>query len=291
MKARTTKPKGIGIAATVLLAALLIAAVIVPVMGAIQEDAKERRDRVIGTPWTSSEMDRLSKLDTDQLLALAEQNETVRKLVEEDRKVGDMQIESLEDLLCLPPNHPGNITLIGNRSALQSGRSTVTVNVWIVADKEYRSYFGSNWQNTAHNTIESADNAFYSDHEINFVVGKYSEWDSDDSVHDGRLLDEAQEETGWNNNQQGMDMMAVFTNQQTDHRGWSEPLGDAWIMKHQISSSWDWHLAQHEASHNYDCPDHGYVGPYCIMTYTYMFVTDGWCSCCDQTIEDNRDHF
>ena len=31
-------------------------------------------------------------------------------------------------------------------------------------------------------------------------------------------------------------MMAVFTNQQTDHRGWSEPLGDAWIMKHQISS-------------------------------------------------------
>jgi len=46
----TTKPKGIGIAATVLLAALLIAAVIVPVMGAIQEDAKERRDRVIGTP-------------------------------------------------------------------------------------------------------------------------------------------------------------------------------------------------------------------------------------------------
>jgi hypothetical protein len=38
----TTKPKGIRIAATVLLAALLIAAVIVPVMGTIQEDAKEK---------------------------------------------------------------------------------------------------------------------------------------------------------------------------------------------------------------------------------------------------------
>ena len=286
----TTKPKGFGMAAAVLLAALLIAAAIAPAI-AIQEDAKERRDRVVGTPWTSSEMDRLSKLDTDQLLALAEQNETIRKLVEEDRRIGDVQIESLEDMSCLPPNYPKNITLIDNQSALQSGRSTVTVNVWIVADEEYRSYFGSNWQNTAYNTIESADNAFYSDHEINFVVGKYSEWDSDDSVHDGRLLGEAQDETDWNNNQQGMDMMAVFTNQQTDHRGWSEMLGDAWIMKHQISSNWDWHLAQHEASHNYGCPDHGYVGPYCIMTYTYMFVTDDWCSGCDQTIEDNRNHF
>ena len=30
-------------------------------------------------------------------------------------------------------------------------------------------------------------------------------------------------------------------------------------MKHQISSSWDWHLAQYEASYNYDYPDHGYL--------------------------------
>jgi len=42
---------------------------------------------------------------------------------------------------------------------------------------------------------------------------------ADNSVHDSRLLNEAQEETGWNNNKQGMDMMTVFTNQQTDHRG------------------------------------------------------------------------
>ena len=82
---------------------------------------------------------------------------------------------------------------------------------------------------------------------------------ADNSVHDSRLFNEAQEETGWNNKKAGRDMMAMFTNQQTDHRGWSEPLGDAWIMKHQISSGWDWHLAQHEASYNYDYPDHGYL--------------------------------
>ncbi len=35
---------------------------------------------------------------------------------------------------------------------------------------------------------------------------------ADNSVHDSRLLNEAEEESGWNNNQQSMDMMAVFTN-------------------------------------------------------------------------------
>ena len=111
---------------------------------------------------------------------------------------------------------------------------------------------------------------------------------ADNRVHDDRLLDEAEDEMGWNNNQQGMDMIAVFINQQTDNQGWGEFLGDVWIMKHQISSSWDLHLAQHKAPHNYDCPDHGYVGPYCIMTYTYMFVTNNWCSGSYQTTEDNR---
>ncbi len=166
-----------------------------------------------------------------------------------------------------------------------------TVNVWIVADEEYRSNFGNSWKTQAYNTIETADNAFFNDHNINFIVGKYSTWDSDDSVHDSSLLDEAQVETGWNTNHQGMDMLAVFTDQSTDSRGWGERPGDAWIMKHQITSGWDWHLAQHEASHNYDCPDHGYTGPTCIMTYTYMMVTDDWCSGCGQTIETNRNHF
>jgi hypothetical protein len=170
------------------------------------------------------------------------------------------------------------------------------VNVWIVADKEYRSTFGGNWQTQAHNTIENADNAFYSNHSIDFVVGKYSTWGSYDSTDNSSiLLSEAQSETGWNSNHQGMDMLAIFTNQNMDHRGRSESMnyngGDAWIMKHQITSGWDWHLAQHEASHNYNCPDHGYTGPICIMTYVNMMDEENWCVNCDQTIETNRNHF
>ena len=280
-----------------LMAMMLVSMVFVPAVSA-QEIVKENKKDIVGEPWIM-EIDNLNRLDTDEFLSLANQNKTVRKLLKEDRKIGPVQIESLADLKNIPSNYPKHIkkSIIENFTSnnvdqlFSITQTPVTVNVWIVADEEYRSYFGSNWQSEAYNTIEAADNAFIRDYNINFEVGKYSEWDSNDDVHDSGLLDEAQAETGWNTDKQGMDMMAIFTNQETDHRGWSEMLGDAWIMKHQISANWDWHLAQHEASHNYDAPDHGYVGPYCIMTYTYMMVTDNWCSDCYQTIENNRNHF
>jgi hypothetical protein len=44
------------------------------------------------------------------------------------------------------------------------------------------------------------------------MILKYSTWDSDDSTDNSTLLlAEAQSETGWNSNQQGMDMLAIFT--------------------------------------------------------------------------------
>lgn len=278
---------GIGILFT---AMILISVVFAPISTA--KISSEENEEIIADPWFV-EKDELSSLSTEELKQLAETNKTVKKIIEEDLKLEPVEIESIEDLKELPINYPENLKqmAIKNLSVKQDTKSTNTVNVWIVADEEYREHFGSDWKSEAYSTIESADDAFYSDHDINFVVGKYSEWDSNDNTHDSSLLDEAQSETGWNTNQQGMDMMAIFTNQNTDKRGWSEYGGDAWIMKHQVSSSWDWHLAQHEASHNYECPDHGYSGPYCIMTYTYMMVTDSWCSDCDQSIEDNRNHF
>jgi len=269
-------------------AMLFISMAFVPAVSAtLIVNAGKGESEIIGEPW-GPDLNDLSRLGTDEILALAARNETVRKIVEHDRQTKPARIESLEDIL---PDPARMRRANGQFAAVTTSSVPVTVYVWIVADEEYRSYFGSNWKTVAYNTIESADNAFYRDHNINFVVGLYSEWDSDDNVHDYRLLHEAQAETGWNWNKRGMDMMAIFTNQPMDHRGYSELLGDAWIMKHQITSSWDWHLAQHESSHNYGCPDHGYFGPWCIMTYTYMMITDQWCSGCDQTIECNRYHF
>lgn len=281
---------------------LVLGAVLVPAVSA--KNITKEKIKENNTQLGRSEID-ISTLSTDEIHELAKTNESVRKLMEEDMKLDQVQIESLKDLSSLPDNYPKELK---NQSIAKmnsdnlvdsqiSTRSTNTVYVWIVADEEYRSYFGSDWKSKAYNTIESADDAFYSDHDINFVVSKYSSWDSTDGEDDTNLLmAEAQSEMGWNSNQQGCDMMAIFTNQNTDHWGRAELRtykgGDAWIMKHQASASMDWHLAQHEASHNYGCPDHGYVSsPSCIMTYTYMLVTDNWCSNCDSIIETYRNHF
>lgn len=294
----TAKAKfGIGI---LLLTTLLIGVVFAPTVSA-DSTAKESQDESIGDPWFKKG-DELNRLSGDERRALAEKNETVRKMIEEDLKIKPVRIENSKDLENLPANYPEEIKkiMIGNISAknvnLQSSiaqtTATNTVNVWIIADEEYRSTFGSNWQTKAYNTIEGADDAFNNDHSINFVVGKYSTWDSTDSEDNcSLLLREAQSESGWNSNHQGMDMLAIFTDQSMDKRGRSEHLGDAWIMKHQITADWDWHVGQHEASHNYGCPDHGYTGPVCIMTYVNMMITANWCVDCDQTIETHRNHF
>lgn len=295
----TAKTKfGIGI---LLLTMLLMSVAFVPAVSATNSTAKECQEESIGDPWFEKG-DELNRLSGDERRALAEKNETVRKMIEEDLKIKPVRIENSKDLENLPANYPEDIKkiIIGNISAknvkLQSSiaqtTTTNTVNVWIIADEEYRSTFGSDWQTKAYNTIEGADDAFYNDHSINFVVGKYSTWDSTDSEDSSSaLLAEAQSESGWNSNHQGMDMLAIFTDQSMDKRGKSEHLGDAWIMKHQITADWDWHLGQHEASHNYGCSDHGYTGPVCIMTYANMMITANWCVDCDQTIETNRNHF
>lgn len=286
----------------ILLAAmLLVITVFVPAVSAADSTSKENQDKYIEDPWFEKG-DELNRLSGDEVCAFAEKNETIRKMIEEDLKIKPVQIESLKDLENLPDNYPEDIKKLiienftsKNISQQFSTKATTTntVNVWIVADEEYRSFLGSNWQTYASNTIENADDAFFNDHNINFVVGKYSEWDSTDSENNcSKLLDEAELESGWLSNKQGMDMLAVFTYQATDHRGVSENGGDAWLMKHHLDSGWDWHIAQHEASHNYRCPDHGYsTSPYCIMTYTYMMITNDWCSSCDQIIENNRNHF
>jgi hypothetical protein len=244
--------------------------------------AKNSEEKVVREPLFYNE---LAKLGTDEIIELAKKNKTIRKIIEKDRQIKPVEIESLNDI-------PEDIPVFIKRSTFRASTDIKTVYVWVVADEEFRSYFGNNWKTVAYNIIESADNAFFRDHNINFVVGKYSEWDSNDNTRDPyKLLKEAQEETGWNFNHQGMDMLAVFTNQPLDWSGASEIGGDAWIIKHQYDINVDWHLAQHEASHNYNVPDHGWIGPYCIMTYIFTWYTDQWCDSCDKIIEENRNHF
>lgn len=212
----------------------------------------------------------------------------------------------MEDLDNIPSEYKGKVFLsTPESSTLQVDTSTdmsittttttsQSVTVWIVADEEFRNYYGPIWQDVAYQIIESSDDAFNRDHSINFQVAKYSEWSSpDDLYYSWDLMNSAQAHYGFDTDNQGYDMMAIFTNQETSDRGCAESLGDAWIAKTQYDASWNWHLAQHEASHNYGCPDHGYAGPTdCIMTYSTMMWVDTWCDdTCDTTIEDNSGHF
>lgn len=186
----------------VILLTMLVGMALIPPVSAVEVQQniteKENQDNIsVPDPWFEKG-DELNRLSGDERRALAEQNETVRKMIEEDLKVKPVQIESLKDLENLPTNYPEDIKKavienftsrnISQQTSTKATTTTNTVNVWIVADEEYRSTFGNNWQTQAYNTIENADNAFYNDHNIDFVVGKYSIWDSNDNTDDVVLL-------------------------------------------------------------------------------------------------------
>ncbi|WP_440947704.1 hypothetical protein ACSAZL_05480 [Methanosarcina sp. T3] len=73
---------------------------------------EEAGERTASTPWFNEgdpwfvEGDELNRMSGEELRALAEQNETVRKMLEEDQKLDPVRIESLEDLEHPPENYP-----------------------------------------------------------------------------------------------------------------------------------------------------------------------------------------
>ncbi|WP_440955179.1 hypothetical protein ACSAZK_16875 [Methanosarcina sp. Mfa9] len=94
------------------IAALVIAVLLSTVFFASSEDTQkaadkgeEEKEETAAAPWFD-EGDELNRLNTYELTALAEKNETVRKMLEEDRKLEPVQIESLEDIEHLPENYP-----------------------------------------------------------------------------------------------------------------------------------------------------------------------------------------
>ncbi|AAM06647.1 TPA: hypothetical protein HA338_02265 [Methanosarcina acetivorans] len=73
---------------------------------------EEAGERTASAPWFNEgdpwfvEGDELNRMSGEELRALAEQNETVRIMLEEDQKPEPVRIESLEDLEHLPENYP-----------------------------------------------------------------------------------------------------------------------------------------------------------------------------------------
>lgn len=107
------------------MAALIISVLLVVIFFAPTEDVQkaaengeeeeENEEKTAGALWSNEgdpwfvEGDELNRLSGDELHALAEKNETVRKMLEEDQKLEPVQIESLKDLEHLPENYPEDL--------------------------------------------------------------------------------------------------------------------------------------------------------------------------------------
>ena len=93
---------------------LLISMAFVPAVSA-KNVAKDKNEEIIAEPWIVG-IDDLNRLGTNELNNLAEQNETVKKLIEEDKKIGPVEIESIEDLKYIPSNYPTEIKNLNEKN-------------------------------------------------------------------------------------------------------------------------------------------------------------------------------
>ena len=117
-------------------------------------------------------------------------------------------------------------------------------------------------------------------------------WDASnvpDPHSSSQVLDDLREDCRW---AQNADNEIVF--------GWADDLdlnGRAFSNGYYAVGSenpthlFDWSeksVVQHEISHNFNAPDHGYDGPRCIMTYLHAFLGfDQWCDDCKFTLTGN----
>jgi len=76
---------------------------------------------------------------------------------------------------------------------------SIDVSVNVPGDEEWKAVYGTSWGPYCSAVIEAADNALYSQFDINLYVSTYQDWDSSDSQMDiTKLLTEARNERGRN---------------------------------------------------------------------------------------------
>lgn len=134
----------------------------------------------------------------------------------------------------------------------------------------------------------------------------YNYWDASDiSPADSckNALKDLAEDEGWIVNAEN-DIVIGWLHDM-DHNGMAYPDG-MWDLNEDgvidfapycvcsdTAAGVDWphdNIVQHETSHLFNAPDHGYTGPYCVMTYMYAGVSwfgDVWCSDCEDAVDDN----
>lgn len=116
-------------------------------------------------------------------------------------------------------------------------------------------------------------------------------WDASDvpDVHNtSQVLKDLEEDCSW---AQNADNEIVFGwADDLDHNGRAYQPGFYAVGAETPTHPFDYPdniVVQHEISHNFNAPDHGYIGPYCVMTYLWAYLgVDVWCSDCWKIIHD-----
>ena len=188
----------------------------------------------------------------------------------------------------------------------------------VIIDDEMLQYYvmmygwGAHWLGCcmwAYNILDGGDDYLESPYDIDFEMAgawetSFYYWESPGGVYydgpDGLLeqIDDCPPEWG------GADVMILMSGQYGgpgDNGG--EIIGLANGMFYHggqhfvINACYPWQSAsntfQHEASHLFDCSDHDEPGDltYCIMSYTYVAVYNGYCTGCDTQLSLNSGRF
>lgn len=151
-------------------------------------------------------------------------------------------------------------------------KATVTVPVYAVADEEYRAAH-ANWQDVLYQIIETADNAYYRDFGINWVINGYYSWSSQGSNASAILNDLTNDGAGLPDG-----LCQGFTDDSNFNAG-----GIAWVYNSNPGTGYSVCLDQgtssttyalrHEIGHNYGA-SHDFGSTVCMMNYSYSYSVD-----------------
>ena len=116
-----------------------------------------------------------------------------------------------------------------------------------------------------------------------------SPWDSSDELLDDLRDDTGQVRDDFNDKDPSNDIVIGWV-KYADHNGIAYCDGFFSVAATEAAGV-DWphdSIAQHEISHNFNAPDHGYYCQVCIMCYTWAYATDIWCpEVCKPVIDGN----
>jgi hypothetical protein len=168
-------------------------------------------------------------------------------------------------------------------------KTSYYISVLVTADEEYRSKF-PNWKTKTYNLLENIDDYFIEKFGIDFVVTRFEQYYSDNSLSDARdLFSDVKSKV----NKNDANIMIAFSAQYSGSIGGKAELcGDDVIIFYNPWHSWfsEDNVIQHELSHLFNAPDHnpGYFD-WCVMSYFWCSFTHSWCDDCYHRIKQYID--